>query len=293
MRLGGMYALERLANRNPDHRQTVADVICSYLRMPYNAEVESEFSLPETIGIPEWRESRANLTATSREEREVRVAAQEVLCRHLQGSSPLPSYAGAENWGLLTLNLKGATLIDFNAQCMAVGEVAFDFARFQGLTMFNDSRFEGWASFTGCTFESTVLCESTTFTRGTSFMGATFKKMAYFRGAKFEGSQSSRFRGATFNDAAYFHQSAFSSPADFRGAVFHDTATFALVKLMGAGDFQPFRLPADPYENGTASGSAEFVNTSSTVTCRSRMPISWDRPGSKVPDSTRGSLLRV
>lgn len=260
VRLGGMYALERLANRNPDHRQTVVNVICSYLRMPFNAEVESEFSLPEAIGIPEWRDSRANLTSASREEREVRVAAQEILCRHLQGASPLPSYSGSENWGLLTLNLKGATLADFNAQCMVVGEVAFDYARFQGLTMFNESSFQAYASFTGCTFEADLLCESVEFSCGTSFMGATFGDLAYFRGVKFDGSHSSVFRGATFSGAAYFHQSTFSSLADFHGADFRTAATFAAAKLMGSGKFQSFRLAEDPYESGTGSGSAEFVN---------------------------------
>ncbi|WP_158263155.1 pentapeptide repeat-containing protein [Amycolatopsis sp. CA-128772] len=259
VRLGGMYALERLANRNPDHRQTVVDVICSYLRMPFNVEVESEFSLPEAIGIPEWRDSRANLTATSREEREVRVAAQEILCRHLQGASPLPIYSGAENWGLLTLNLKGATLTDFNAQCMVIGEAGFDYARFQGLTMFNESRFAAYVSFAGCTFEAGLLCESTEFSRGVSFMGTTFNDLAYFRGSKFDGSHSSRFRGAVFNGAAYFHQSIFSSSADFHGADFRKSTTFAAAKLRGSGEFQHFRLADDPYENGTASGSAEFV----------------------------------
>ncbi|MEV4250934.1 hypothetical protein AB0J63_47045 [Streptosporangium canum] len=35
VRLGGLYALERLAQDNPGHRQTIVNVICAYLRMPY------------------------------------------------------------------------------------------------------------------------------------------------------------------------------------------------------------------------------------------------------------------
>ncbi|MDP9866447.1 hypothetical protein J2S55_005713 [Streptosporangium brasiliense] len=35
MRLAGLYALERLAQDNPGHRQTIVNVICAYLRMPY------------------------------------------------------------------------------------------------------------------------------------------------------------------------------------------------------------------------------------------------------------------
>jgi hypothetical protein len=34
-RLAGLYALERLAQDNPGHRQTIVNVICAYLRMPF------------------------------------------------------------------------------------------------------------------------------------------------------------------------------------------------------------------------------------------------------------------
>ena len=37
VRLGGLYALERLAQDNPAHRQTIVNVICAYLRMPFSA----------------------------------------------------------------------------------------------------------------------------------------------------------------------------------------------------------------------------------------------------------------
>ena len=35
VRLGGLHALERLAQNNPTQRQTIVDVLCAYLRMPY------------------------------------------------------------------------------------------------------------------------------------------------------------------------------------------------------------------------------------------------------------------
>jgi hypothetical protein len=38
VRLAGLYALERLANDNPAHRQTIVNVICAYLRMPYTPQ---------------------------------------------------------------------------------------------------------------------------------------------------------------------------------------------------------------------------------------------------------------
>lgn len=35
VRLAGLYALERLGQSNPGQRQTIVDVLCAYLRMPY------------------------------------------------------------------------------------------------------------------------------------------------------------------------------------------------------------------------------------------------------------------
>ena len=38
--MAGLYALERLGQDNPKLRQTVIDVICAYLRMPYTPPAE-------------------------------------------------------------------------------------------------------------------------------------------------------------------------------------------------------------------------------------------------------------
>ena len=51
VRLGGLYALERLAQDNPAHRQTIVNVICAYLRMP--------FSPTAPTGKPEPKASEA------------------------------------------------------------------------------------------------------------------------------------------------------------------------------------------------------------------------------------------
>ncbi|WP_103353043.1 pentapeptide repeat-containing protein [Amycolatopsis sp. CA-128772] len=37
VRLGGLYALERLGQDNPKHRQSIVNVLCAYLRMPFKA----------------------------------------------------------------------------------------------------------------------------------------------------------------------------------------------------------------------------------------------------------------
>src|SRR3712207_4018610 len=42
VRLGAMYSLERLAQDNPSRRQTIVDVLCAYLRMPYTPSPPGE-----------------------------------------------------------------------------------------------------------------------------------------------------------------------------------------------------------------------------------------------------------
>ncbi|RSN60689.1 hypothetical protein DMH01_15515 [Amycolatopsis sp. WAC 04182] len=75
VRLGGLYALERLAQDNEDQRQTIVNVLCAYLRMPYE--------LPE----PPADDADADQLEQHRalvQEREVRLTAQRLLNDHLQ-----------------------------------------------------------------------------------------------------------------------------------------------------------------------------------------------------------------
>ncbi|MFF0825120.1 hypothetical protein ACFYUR_32520 [Micromonospora haikouensis] len=82
VRLAGLYALERLAQDNPIHRQSIVEVICAYLRMPYTPPDDE--STPEPVAqLPADNPARAeSMTATGdsdiaamdpREERQVRL----------------------------------------------------------------------------------------------------------------------------------------------------------------------------------------------------------------------------
>lgn len=82
--MAGLYALERLAQDNLDRRtlrQTVVDVLCAYLRMPYTLPGKP----PEADADTETRTRHENRV----QEREVRLTAQCILARHLhQGPTP-------------------------------------------------------------------------------------------------------------------------------------------------------------------------------------------------------------
>ena len=52
VRLGGLYALERLAQDKPAHRQTIVNVICAYLRMPFSPTDPTSKPEPEATEDP-------------------------------------------------------------------------------------------------------------------------------------------------------------------------------------------------------------------------------------------------
>lgn len=180
VRLGGLYALERLAQHNLEQRQTMVNVVCAYLRMPYEPTGEHDIGDAARLAV---------------QEREVRQAVQRILTNHLRpGSDPIrPS---AFFWPDIDLNLTGALLIDFNLSTnCAVRTARFDRTRFSGNTSMRGIRFAGIARFRSAVFEQDV-----------SFSAAVFGGDALFNGAQFGGR-------AGFRDAESTDDSEFTSAA--------------------------------------------------------------------------------
>jgi hypothetical protein len=89
VRLGGLYALERLAQDNPAHRQTIVNVICAYLRMPFSGTAPTRKPEPEATQYPKEpaaeTETRTDgIADTWQQERQVRLTAQRILAEHLR-----------------------------------------------------------------------------------------------------------------------------------------------------------------------------------------------------------------
>jgi hypothetical protein len=77
VRLGGLHALERLAQNNPPQRQTIVDVICAYLRMPYTPPDDQAPGEDASQDAHTRYEER-------RQELQVRLTAQRILATHLK-----------------------------------------------------------------------------------------------------------------------------------------------------------------------------------------------------------------
>lgn len=153
VRLAGMYSLERLAQDNPEQRETIVAVWCAYLRMPFTPDDDAG------------------------EERQVRIAVQRLLARHLR--------PGDRFWPGMNIDLAGATLIKLNFAGCHMDIAQFHEATFVGPAMFRGACFLGSAGFSRAAFRDDVGFQQATFHGPAPFRHTTFAQNADFTGASF------------------------------------------------------------------------------------------------------------
>jgi uncharacterized protein YjbI with pentapeptide repeats len=245
VRLAGVYAMAGLADDWPQQRQTCVDVLCAYLRMPYE---------PELRGRDQQQIFRAA--------REVRHTAIRVITAHLQPDNQRA--ATMQDWRGLDLDFTG-TVFDggsFRSAEFTGGTVSFDNAQFTGeIIDFTQARFTGGTvHFTSSEFTSrAVNFGSAEFTGATvRFAGAEFSGGAVsFAGAEFSGGTVSfryaQFTGrmVTFTDARFTGATVEFGSAEFTGGtVSFNRAAFTggIVSLADAaftGGTVEFSSPTD------------------------------------------------
>lgn len=259
VRLTALYTLERLANDNSSHRQTIVNIICAYLRMPYTPVLDSvgrsnEQRRPDrrlpAIGRYRTESEVSPGEHAAAEEREVRLAAQRILRTHLDPNAEV-------YWDRLALDLVGATLIAFSLRDCTLTSANFTRATFLGSADFTKAVFNGFADFTRATFTDRAFfgdCiistdghfEEATFADGAHFGGTSFRS-ASFGGATFDGSVS--FIGATFEDGAwfrtvgrpgtsYFIGETLVGGTGYRGTEFNGDAFFGRAVFSAAAHFR-------------------------------------------------------
>ncbi|NBH04094.1 pentapeptide repeat-containing protein [Amycolatopsis sp. SID8362] len=226
VRLAGLYALERLAQDNPRQRQSIVNVFCAYLRMPFD--------------VPQSPEERAEDKEIA-QEREVRLAAQRILFDHLRADS------GRTFWDQIDLDLTKAYLIN-----VAMSGCVMRSAQFAGAT------FTGTADFSATTFTGTPHFRDATFTGEANFTFALFLTDADFGGATFGGSSqdTAQFTLATFSGDADFGNATFPGSAIFRDARFRDDADFRGTTFAHKADFTDASFGDDAeFDGATLRGS--------------------------------------
>jgi len=194
VRLAGVYALAGLADDWQENRQTCVDVLCAYLRMPYEPEPPAD--APES--------QRLAFLAI----REVRHTVIRVITAHLKKDAATP-------WQGLRLDFTGVVFDggDFRDAEFSSGTVNFDGAQFSsGTTSFRRAEFSGaGVDFRDAEFSGGIV----------DFSHARFSRgKVDFRSAQFSGGTilfEARFSGGT----VFFYDAQFSGGAvHFRFALF-------------------------------------------------------------------------
>ena len=242
VRLGGLYALERLAQDNAAQRLTIVNVICAYLRMPFPATASSNKPISGST-VDSFSSTSSD---TWEQEKQVRLTAQRILSDHLRDPNRSEYQASHVHfWSDVRLDLTGATLIDFDFNACMVKEARFAGATFDGGAEFNEATFHRDACFSGATFtggaefmqvafNGDAVFENVNFNDGAAFGSASFNK-ADFLGAIFD--RNAGFDAATFHSYANFAAVAFIGHAEFLQATFHGYADFGGAQFDGDTDF--------------------------------------------------------
>ncbi|PPK65185.1 hypothetical protein CLV40_11532 [Actinokineospora auranticolor] len=241
VRLGGLYALERLAQDNPGQRQTIVNVLCACLRMPCELPDDTSDDLPVEQIEDTYR-------ATYRErlqEREVRLTAQRLITAHLcpgeHTDGPLSTF-----WRDIDLDLTAATLVGFSLRRCAVRTAVFRSATFVGYADFASAAFSGDADFGATTFTGGANFGATRFAADADFEWTTFTEYANFEAATFATADfewstfgdGADFESAQFTHSANFGSTTFTDGADFERTHFHDGANFGAAGFTGYADFR-------------------------------------------------------
>jgi len=191
VRFAGLYALERLADANPQQRQTIVNLLCAYLRMPYQP---ADNSLLTSKGKPAELELRYDKYRKQREEGEVRNAAQRIVTRHLNPRN-------YDYWGgpdrEIDLDLEGADIRSFNVSNCRLGTARFSRATFSKGSNFEETIFTQASDFQHATFQGGCRFHLATFNQGAWFGNCQFPGPAVFTLAVF--SQGFDFGNSTFS----------------------------------------------------------------------------------------------
>jgi hypothetical protein len=219
VRLAGVHAMAGLADDWEENRQTCIDVLCAYLRMPYEPEPGDEAPSTDRLGF------RAN--------REVRHTVIRLITTHLKEDASV-------SWQGLNFDFTGVVFDggDFSFAVFSGGDVSFDSAVFSsGHVTFVGTAFSGASvSFHSAVFSGgEVNFPSAVFSGGEVYfyfamfsggdVGFAFAEFTgskvYFEDAKFSGGEvgfeHSVFSGGT---VSFVHSEFTGSEINFEDAVF-------------------------------------------------------------------------
>ncbi|MFI7116637.1 hypothetical protein [Amycolatopsis sp. NPDC049868] len=177
VRVGAMHSLAGLARTRPEYRQTVLDVLCAYLRRP--------FDHPKFPSDTEWdNENRAG----AERERLVRRAAERLIRDILPHTGTTGPTLGLNlsDARLDKLELLGRRVGWFGAdRCEVASYVDLTDAQISGKFSLKDVTIHGTLDLTRASFERKVSLNHLVVGKPVDFSVATFAEPPSLEGAKF------------------------------------------------------------------------------------------------------------
>jgi uncharacterized protein YjbI with pentapeptide repeats len=233
VRLAGVYAMAGLADDWEENRQTCVDVLCAYLRMPYEPDPGRDAPAPQRL--------------TFQTIRQVRHTVIRVITAHLRNDA-------AVSWQGLNFDFTGVAFDggDFSLAKFSGGTVDFSHAQFSGGTVyFTSTEFSGatvdfsYAEFSGgnvyfgvarfsgsrVDFSHAHFSGSTVYFHNAKFYGGN----VYFNYAKFSGGEVEISSAEFYGGNVYFSNAQFSGgTVNFGGAQVSDgTVDFSVAQFSG------------------------------------------------------------
>jgi hypothetical protein len=159
VRVGALHSLVWLAGYDPRYKQTVLDVLCAYLRRPFDhPELRDEPADPEAVGESDPEADR---------EREVRLTAQRLITDVLPwGDDP--------DTRTYDLDLSGALLEHLRLEGRRIGRLTARRARFHGITRFGHLEAAKPVLFTDASFLGRLDLRQARLDGGVSFQRTRF-----------------------------------------------------------------------------------------------------------------------
>lgn len=212
VRVGALHALAGLARNRPDYTQTVLDVLCAYLRRPFEH--------------PRYDQSSAAWSKEARDDAERMLVTRLTAQRLITGLLPTVDDRDSPAYDL---DLTGATLEYFHVSRRRVGTLTLRYTHLFSSTSFDGCEFVGPAWFTGMTTGSGRLsgrfrCNDATFHDRAWFGRVQFNDLVQFVRTHFIGR--ARFSNTTFSSELAIVEAAFEDQADFTDCTFPDGADF-------------------------------------------------------------------
>ncbi len=220
-RIAGVYAMAALADDYADRRQQCVDVLCGYLRLPWDPDLDDLAATSTTVtdtAADGTTIAQTTTPARRPHDAQVRDTILAVIAAHTR------ELDAPTRWTDLDFDLRGTHFRNAHLSgCHFAGPVNFAEATFSGKnTTFDGATFSGSASFDDVTFSGeTTWFARVRFLGSVSFARATFSGQTnWFNDSTFSGS-------ASFDDVTFSGETTWFARVRFLGSVSFARATFA------------------------------------------------------------------